>query len=123
MNSPQAPKPGPRPLRLLLIALAAIVVLIGITWAAVVILLPPARVRAILEQQANAALNRPIRIDDVTVGIFPPVRVRVHGLALAEPGGFETGAAFQTQALLLDVNVFALLGRRVVVQRLTLDQP
>src|SRR5262249_3637006 len=38
-------------------------------------------------------------------------------------GGFERGTAFSAGALDLDVDVLALLARRVVVRRLTLEAP
>lgn len=113
----------PAALRWLLIVLVTLVVLCGIAWAAVAILLPPSRVRALVEQQANAALNRPFRLDGVSVGLWPPVRASLRGVALAEPGGFASGAAFQAEAIHVDVDLFALIAKRVVVRRLTLEKP
>ena len=73
--------------------------------------------------QLSAALTREVRFGDTTIGLWPPVRVSVKDLELAEPGGFTQGAAFQTRALHLDLDVFALLGGRVRVRRLVLDRP
>ena len=58
-----------------------------------------------------------------SIGIFPPVRLTVKAVELAEPEGFAAGSAFQARALLVDLDVFALLGRRLLVRRLILDQP
>lgn len=108
--------------RLLWVA-AAIVVLIGAAWAAVVILLPPERARSLARQQLSSALTREVRFTDASVGLWPPVRITLSRLEIAEPGGFGQGAALQTRAIHLDLDVLALLARRIVVKRLVLDHP
>ena len=113
----------PRPLAALLIAAAALLVLCLAAWAALAILFPPAKLRVMLEAQASSALSRDTRFGDVSLGIFPPVRLTVRDAALAEPGGFNEGAALSARSVYLDLDVLALLGRRVVVRRLTLDRP
>ncbi len=109
--------------RLLLVAAAVVVAVVLLAWAALAILFPPAKVRALVEQQASNALARPVRFESASLGLFPPVRLSIRGLALAEPGGFGNGAAFQAQTFALDLDAFALLGRKVVVKRLVLDRP
>src|SRR5262245_48039199 len=91
--------------------------------AAIVILLPPARIRAMARAQLAAALARDVRFRDASLSWWPPVGIRVTGLELAEPGGFRNGAAFQVQALQLDLDLLALFGGRVRVRRLVLDHP
>ena len=114
---------APRFTRVLLIVAGVLLAIVLVAWAALAILFPPAKVRALAQRQLGAALAREVRFDDASVSIFPPVRLRVAGLALAEPGGFANGAAFQTRTLNLDLDVLALIGGRVVVRRLDLDHP
>ncbi len=102
---------------------AGLVVVVAIAWAALAILLPPERVRTLVQQQLSATLERPVRFEAASVSLFPPVRLGVRGLALAEPGGFERGAAVQVRELALDLNVLALLSRKIEVRRLHLDRP
>jgi len=109
--------------RLLLVVLGVAVALVLVAWAAAAILLPPSRVRTIVQQQLGAVLSREVKFEDAGVSIFPPVRLNVSGLALAEPGGLAHGAAFQTANLGIDVDVFSLLGGKLVVRRLVLDHP
>ena len=104
--------------------LAAIVLaVVGAAWAAVTILLPPARVRAMAQTQLASALAREVRFRDVAVGLWPPVRITLQGLELAEPGGFTNGSAFQVASLHLDLDLWALVTGRVRVRRLVLTQP
>lgn len=122
-QGPAAPAARRSPWRPILIVLAAIVALAGVAWGALVVLLPPARVNAIVRDQLGRMLSREVRFDGASVGLWPPVRLTVHGPALAEPGGFERGAAFRARQLHLDLDVLALLGHKVVVRRLVLDDP
>src|SRR5215831_18650489 len=77
-----------RPVRFLLIVAGALVALMLVGWATLAILFPPTKVRAIAQKQLSSALTREVRFDGASVSIFPPVRLNVNGLALAEPGGF-----------------------------------
>src|SRR5580765_5427762 len=120
------PAPGPpsaRPRRWLLWIGGGLLVLIAVAWGAVAFLLPPARVRALVQAQLTRSLAREVRFDDAAVSLWPPVRLRVSGLKLAEPGGIDRGAAFDARALDLDLDVLALLARRLVVRRLVLEHP
>lgn len=115
---------GPRPLRLALIVAAGALALVGIAWAALAILFPPAWLQAIVQAQLRSALAREVRFGSVSLGLFPPVRLKVARPMLAEPRGFEAGAAFQARSIQLDLDVVALLlSRRLVVQRLVLEEP
>jgi hypothetical protein len=113
----------PRPLTGILIALAALAALCLLGWAALAIFLPPAKLRAMLQAEAAKNLSRETRFGDVALGILPPVRLTVRDAAIAEPGGFNEGAALSARSMHLDLDVFALLARRVVVRQLTLDRP
>jgi hypothetical protein len=105
------------------IVVGALVVLFAIAWVVLAIAFPPARVRAIVSRQLSQALAREVRFDGAALGLLPPVRLTVARPALAEPGGFGRGAAFQARSLHLDLDVLALLGGKVVVRRLVLDRP
>ena len=103
--------------------LAGLVGLVAVAYATVSMLFPPPRVRAMVQTQLSSALARDVRFSDASIGIFPPIRLTVKRPELAEPRGFTEGAAFQAEALHLDLDVVALIGRRVVVQRLQVVKP
>jgi AsmA protein len=117
------PSSASGPLRKAAIVLGAVVVLVAIAWGTLTLLFPPARVRALVGQQLSQALTREVRFVGASVGLFPPVRLTVTQPALAEPGGFARGAAFQARSLHLDLDVFALVGGKVVVRRMVVDGP
>ncbi|NOT32923.1 MAG: AsmA family protein, partial [Candidatus Eisenbacteria bacterium] len=109
--------------RVLLMVLAIPVLLALIAWATVAMLFPPAKVRSMVQQQLEGVLARPATYRDARVGLWPPVRLTVIEPALAEPGGFRAGSALTLRALHLDLDVFALLSRKIVVRRVVLDGP
>ena len=103
--------------------LAAPLVLVLLAWAALAILLPPARATQIVRDQLAKTLSRDVRFERVSISLWPPVRLSVEKFELAEPGGFESGTACSVGAIQLDVEAIALLAHRVVLRRLTLDSP
>lgn len=111
------------PLRLIAILLGVLVVLAGGLWAAILILLPSARVRTIVERQLTGSLSRPVQFESASVSLFPPVRLLAHGVRIAEPGGFADGVAFQVPELGFDLDAFALMRRELRVRRLVFDRP
>jgi hypothetical protein len=98
-------------------------VLLALAWGALAVLLPPARATQLVRTQLARSLGRDVRFERVQLSLWPPVRLSVQKLELAEPGGFGHGTAFAARAVDLDLDVLALLGRRVRVRRLSLDSP
>jgi hypothetical protein len=97
--------------------------LVLIAWIAVALMFPPSRVRTLIRSQISTALARDVRFADAHVSLWPPVRLTVTAPALAEPGGFGNGSVFEARSIHLDLDVFGLLARRLVVRRLVIDQP
>lgn len=114
---------SPRRLPLWVWLAATPVVLVALAFALLAVLLPPARARQLVQQQLQQSLAREVRFGDVVVSLFPPVRLSVRKLELAEPGGFDRGAAFACESADLDLDVLALLARRVQVRRLAITRP
>ncbi len=106
-----------------LIALAIVVVLVAAAWASLRAFLPPDRVKALLSARLSAALKRDLRVGRASVTLFPPVRVRIGDVALAQPEGFARGPMLELDGLDLDLDAFALLARKLEVRRLVLRQP
>ena len=111
------------PLRIALWVIGALLALVLVCWGALAVFFPPARVRALVSAQLSTALARDVRFADASLGLMPPVRLTVRRPALAEPGGFASGSAFQARSIHLDLDVLALFSRRIVVRRLVIDEP
>jgi uncharacterized protein involved in outer membrane biogenesis len=100
---------------------AAAAGLVALAWAGLALLFPPARVRAIVQAQLARSLTREVRFSGAGLGLFPPVRLTVQGLAMSEAGGFANGTMFQCRDARLDLDVLQLLSQHIVVKRLALD--
>ena len=111
------------PGRVLALAAGIPIALVAIAWIALTVLFPPAKVKALVEDQLHRSLARDVRFEGASLGLWPPVRLTVRKPQLAEPGGFDAGVAFGAQAVYLDLDVAALLSRKVRVRRFTIDQP
>jgi hypothetical protein len=109
--------------RFVAVTLGVVALLVAAAWVALAVLLPHDRVLALVRAQLAASLRREARLADVSVGLWPPVRIEVRGLEIAEPGGFARGAALKAASLDLDLDVPALLSRRIAVRSLTLERP
>jgi hypothetical protein len=120
MNATASKSPLGRPLVLAPLVLLGLVV---VAWGALVVLLPPAKVKSLVESQLKTALRREARFESASVGLWPPVRLSVRKLELAEPGGFAAGTALSASAIDLDLDLLALLSRKVKVTRLAIGQP
>ncbi|MGH7740478.1 MAG: AsmA-like C-terminal region-containing protein [Candidatus Eiseniibacteriota bacterium] len=121
MSEPTAARP--RAPRGWLIAAGVVAALGVLAWVALQVWLPPARVLAIARQQLAASLHREVSLDGASVSIWPPVRARLRGLSIGEPGGLKQGAALKLESLDLDLDPLALLVRRIVLRRVTLVHP
>src|SRR5689334_9098401 len=120
-GDPMASRPARPPFVVWL--LVALVGLVGLAWAALAILLPPDRVRQIVSEQLSHSLARPVRFASASVSLWPPIRLRVAKLELAEPGGFARGTMFSTRAIDLDLDILPLLSHRVRVNDLAIESP
>lgn len=99
------------------------VVSVLLAWAALSVLMPPAQVRAIVSRQLARSLSRDVRFADASLSPWPPVRLRVANLEVAEPGGFANGTAFAAKAVDLDLDILPLLSHRMRVNDLKLHEP
>jgi hypothetical protein len=110
-------------LRVFGITLAIVAVLVAAAWIALAGLLPHERALTLVRAQLSSTLRREARLADVSVRLWPPVRIEARGFELAEPGGFARGAAVKVGSLDLDLDVLPLFFGRFVVRSLTLEQP
>src|SRR5205823_6380906 len=83
----------------------------------------PDRATRLVRAELARNLQREVRFESVAISLWPPVRIAVRRLDLAEPGGFERGSAFSAGALDLDVDALALFSHSVRVRRLVLESP
>jgi uncharacterized protein involved in outer membrane biogenesis len=100
--------------KLLLGALAFVVIVIAGLAIAVRMLIDPERVRATIESQASAALGLPVTLQAAEVSVWPRARVTLNGLTVGQP------ASLTLETIEVATAIRALLSRRIENAELTL---
>lgn len=100
----------------LIIGAVALVVLAGLTlFVAVPMLLSPERVRAAVEAQASSAIGRPVKIGAAAVQVWPRPGVSITDMTVGEPAQLTLARAQ------LSTGLGALLSRRVEDAEITVE--
>lgn len=106
--------------RILLIAVAGLVLLVG-GLVLTVALIPEERVANAVAQQAEEVLGEPVAIDRVGLAIFPLPGVRLSDLTVGDPA--DSMALARVDRAEVRVRILPLFRGRVVVRTLDLDAP
>jgi hypothetical protein len=110
-------------LRLLLAALAAIVVLTIAASAAVPYLVDTPRVQSLIASSATQAIGRPVRFSGLTVWPLPLPVVKLKGLEVADDPRFSAAPFLKLDTGTLRLSLLALLAGRVEFTEVILTQP
>jgi hypothetical protein len=81
---------------------------------------PPERLRSLIEPRLAAALQRPVELRGVALQLVP-LAVRLDGVRVQAPPGFESPTLFELETLRLRVGVLPLLRRRLVATGIDLE--
>jgi hypothetical protein len=112
---------GARWLRIVLIALAVLVVGYLAATLALSRFLDPARLADWIEPRLEAVLNREIDIDRAEVGLFP-LSLQLRDVEVSDPTGLAPALA-RVGSIELRVAMLPLIRRQVRVDRIALDAP
>lgn len=111
-------------LRIVLIALAAVVVLLVGAVFVLPSLIPAEVYRAQIETRATEALGRPITIaGPVSVSVLPTLQARASQVTIANAEGFEADSFAQVEELGARLALIPLLSRRVEIREFVLNRP
>ncbi len=110
-------------LKAALITLAAIIALLAAAGIALKLMFPPAKLRAVLMPKIEQAAGRPVRIDRFSLKVFTGLGVELSGIELANARGFDQRPMATIDAVVLKVNLLALLKGQLAVSSLVIDRP
>ena len=110
-----------RLLRGLVIALVAVLLLLGALLLALPRLLSLDAIRARVLSAISAALHRPVEAGAIRVEILSGLGAGIDGLVVRNPSGWETEALARIDRLSVKVAFWPLLKKRVEVRRIVLD--
>jgi AsmA protein len=110
-------------LKILISIVAAIVILLLLVSLAVKIIFTKEKLLSLVVPKIEQALNRKVKIDDVSVSIFGGLGVDIKGMHIFNPDGFAEKEFLKFDQLLVRVKFWPLLRKRVEVKKLILKNP
>jgi AsmA protein len=112
-----------RPVKWLLGAVAALVVLVVAALIAVPFLVDTPRVQALIASNASQALGRPVKFRSMSISIFPLPAVALHGLEIAEDPQFGSEPFLRLETGKVRLKLLPLFTGRVELGDITLKKP
>lgn len=100
------------------VIVAALVVLLILAALATPFLIPVEAYRPLVVWAIRSGTGRDVRIDKLTLSLFPSLRMRLAGVHLQNPPGFPAGDALDADTVDLVVDARALLSRRLDVTQI-----
>ncbi len=117
--------PMSRKSKIVLIVLSIPVVIIIAGVVTLKVMFTGEKLKSIVIPRAEAALGRPVAVNDISLVVFPSIALKMEGLSVAnrQGEGFSSTPLLTLDALRLNVKLFPLLSSRIEVTSLELDRP
>ena len=110
-------------LKILIGIVVAIVVLLVLVSVVAKIIFTKEKLLSLLVPRIEKALDREVKIEDISVSIWGGLGVDVKGMRILNPSGFTQEELFKFDQLLVRVKFWPLLRKRVEVKKLILKSP
>ncbi|MDB5103056.1 MAG: hypothetical protein JWP91_745 [Fibrobacteres bacterium] len=108
------------------IILAGIVLLLLLSlgaYFAIKIAFPPAKIKELVHKHGSEALNRDVSVQDVSIRVFPNLKLSVSEINVANAKGFSADPCIKLRELALSINFLSLLRFSPVVNEIKLVDP
>ncbi|MDQ3000625.1 MAG: AsmA family protein [Fibrobacterota bacterium] len=108
------------------IILAGIVLLLLLSlgaYFAIKLAFPPAKIKEMVNKHGSAALNRDVSVQDVSIRVFPNLKLSVTEINVANAKGFSADPCIKLRELALSINFLSLLRFSPVVNEIKLVDP
>jgi len=108
------------------IILAGIVLLLVLglgAYFAIKIAFPPAKIKELVHKHGSEALNRDVSVQDVSIRVFPNLKLSVTEIKVANAKGFSSDPCIKLRELALSINFLSLLKFSPVVNEIKLVEP
>ncbi len=110
-------------LKRFLIAVGVLVVLGAGAAVAVTLLVDVDRYRGEVETRIEAATGKPAEIGHLSLTLWPTLSIQVDDFKLANGKGFPKGQLIDVERIYAELNLDALLERRIQVDSIRIDEP
>src|SRR5690606_26670491 len=111
-------------LKRIILAGIVLVLVLGLgAYFAIKIAFPPEKIKALVSKHGSAALNRPVTVEEVSIRLFPNLKLSVREVNVANAPGFSSEPCIKLRELGLSINFLSLLKFSPVVNEIKLSAP
>ncbi len=108
----------------LVLAFILLTVVLGATaYFTIKAVFPPEKIKSIIHDQATKALNRDINIADVSVHLFPHLKLAVMDIRIANAKGFSAEPLFKVSEISLSIDFLSLLRFSPTINEIKIFEP
>ncbi len=108
----------------IILAGIVLIVLLGLAaYFAVKMAFPPAKIKELVHKHGYEALHRDVTVEDVTIHIFPNLKVSVLEVNVANAPGFSNNPCVKLRELALSIDFLSLLKLSPVINEIKLVEP
>jgi uncharacterized protein involved in outer membrane biogenesis len=109
--------------RIILAGIVLVLLLSLGAYFAIKIAFPPAKIKELVHKHGSEALNRDVSVQDVSIRVFPNLKLSVREINVANAPGFSSEPALKLRELALSINFLSLLKFSPVVNEIKLVEP
>jgi uncharacterized protein involved in outer membrane biogenesis len=111
-------------LKRVILAGIILVAVLGLgAYFAIKIAFPPQKIKALVSKHGSEALGREVSVSEVTIGVFPNIKLGVHDIRVANAPGFSQEPAIKLREAALSINFMSLLRFSPVINEVRLVHP
>lgn len=109
--------------RIILAGLVLVLALSLAAYFAIKIAFPPGKIKELIHQHGSEALNRDVSVEDVSIRVFPNLKLSVTEINVANAPGYSKDPAVKLRELALSIDFLSLLRFAPVVNEIKLVDP
>jgi uncharacterized protein involved in outer membrane biogenesis len=109
--------------RVILAGIILVVLLFLGAYFAIKMAFPPQKIKDLVHKHGSAALGREVTVSEVSIRIFPNIKVSVHEINVANAPGFSPDPCIKLREAALSINFLSLLKFSPVINEIKLVNP
>jgi len=109
--------------RIILAGIVLVLLLSLGAYFAIKIAFPPAKIKELVHKHGSEALNRDVSVQDVSIRVFPNLKLSVSEINVANAPGFSADPCIKLRELALSIDFLSLLKFSPVVNEIKLVDP
>ena len=109
--------------RVILAGIILVLVLSLGAYFAIKLAFPPQKIKELVHKHGSAALGRDVSVQEVSIRIFPNIKLSVHEINVANAPGFSADPCIKLREAALSINFMSLLRFSPVINEIKLVNP